>query len=118
MPLGRFVSLLIASSLAAVAAGLGALLAASRRADAATQQRLGWASALAAGLMLGVAYAVMEAGLGLDPAAAGAAAMAGIGFVHAARGLPATRAGWVAEAPMRAAVAGDGGGVVLARRPP
>jgi zinc transporter ZupT len=99
VPTDRLLALLLASSLAALAAGLGALLAATRRADAGAYRRLGWASALAAGLMLGVAYAVMEAGLRLAPAAAGVAAVLGIAFVHLAGALPSTRAGWVAEAP-------------------
>ena len=118
MPLDRFLSLLVAATLAALAAGLGALLAASPRGGAAARQRLGWAGALAAGLMLGVAYAVMEAGLGLSPAAAGVAAALGIGFLHVARGMPSTRAGWVAEKPVATTADDAARPIPLARRRP
>ena len=118
VPTDRLLALLLASSLAALAAGLGALLAATPRAGAGAHRRLGWASALAAGLMLGVAYAVMEVGLRLAPAAAGVAAVIGIAFVHLAGALPSTRAGWVAEASPEPAGAGGGPpGSLPARRP-
>ena len=73
------------SAAAAGAAGLGAVPAAIRRHLPSTW--IGWANALAAGLMLGAAYTLMVPGLDREalPGAAGAAL--GIGFVfltHAA----------------------------------
>lgn len=58
-------AVLVFSSLAAAAAGLGALpLAGRRHAPAAW---VGWSNALAAGLMLGAAYALSETGLDAGP---------------------------------------------------
>lgn len=42
---------------------------------------IGWANALAAGVMLGVAYALLAEGLGRDPLAGALGAALGIGFV-------------------------------------
>lgn len=50
---------------------------------------LGWANAVAAGLMLGIAYALLTAGVGLAPVAASIGAMVGMGsvlFAHVASG--------------------------------
>ena len=80
-------TVLIYSSLAAGAAALGAVpLGARERLPLAW---IGWANALAAGLMLGAAYALMVAGLDRAPARGAAGALLGIGFVfstHAASG--------------------------------
>jgi len=68
------------SSVAALAAGLGALPLARRTAVPAAW--LGWANALAAGLMLGAAWLVVEAGMELGALAASGGAVAGIGLLH------------------------------------
>jgi ZIP family zinc transporter len=73
----------VASSLAAAMAALGALPLQSDR--PVPVRTLGWATALAAGLMLGVAYALMTVGLDRGAAQAGLGAFAGIAAVTAAR---------------------------------
>jgi ZIP family zinc transporter len=73
----------VASSVAAAMASLGALPLASNR--AVPLRLLGWATALASGLMLGVAYALMTVALDRGAAQAGFGAVAGIAGVAAAR---------------------------------
>ncbi|MEW6322707.1 MAG: ZIP family metal transporter [Acidobacteriota bacterium] len=76
------------SSLAALAAVLGVLPAAL---DVRLRLAwLGWSNALAAGLMLGAAYALMAAGLGDHVVAGGAGALGGVLFVHATHALTGT----------------------------
>ena len=80
-------TVLIYSSLAAGAAALGAMPLVVRERLPLTW--IGWANALAAGLMLGAAYALMVVGLDRVPAHGAAGAVLGIGFVfstHAASG--------------------------------
>jgi zinc transporter ZupT len=52
---------------------------------------LGWANAVAAGLMLGVAYVLMAAGLPPTPALGAAGAVLGIGFLYWTHGVAGTR---------------------------
>ena len=81
-PVGR---VLFYSGLAALAAGLGALPLARRAAVPAAW--LGWANAIAAGLMLGAAWLLVEVGMRQGALAASAGAILGIGFlfwIHAA----------------------------------
>lgn len=75
------------SALAAGAAGLGVLPLLWRPRPPALW--IGWANALAAGLMLGAAYSLLAAGLDGDVIALAVGALAGIGFVtwsHTASG--------------------------------
>lgn len=75
-------TVLLYSSLAAFAAVFGVVpQAVSGRLPI---QALGWGNALAAGLMLGVAYSLLAAGLGNDVLALGAGAILGLGFVRLA----------------------------------
>jgi ZIP family zinc transporter len=77
----RPLDLLLLSGAAVAAAGLGAALGAGRR---LTPALVGWAGASAAGLMLGVAYALVSASLASSPfASAGGAALAVL-LLHAA----------------------------------
>jgi ZIP family zinc transporter len=81
--------LILWSGFAAMMAGVGALLG-TRRFPLAGRS-LGWANASAAGLMLGVGYAVLSAGQALVPAAAFLGAIAGLllmGLVDAAPRAP------------------------------
>ncbi len=81
-----FTVLLCAGGAAAVAAGGALPLVGRRRLPVAW---IGWANALAAGLMLGVAYGLMVAGLHQSSTASTLGAVLGIGFValaHAASG--------------------------------
>jgi zinc transporter ZupT len=71
------------SSVTAAAAALGALPLASGREVPA--RFIGWAAALAAGVMLGVAYALMTVGLDRQAAAGGLGALAGVAGIAAAR---------------------------------
>jgi len=83
-PLG---TVLLFSGVAALAAGLGAVPYALGRPP--TRGTIGWANALAGGLMLGVAYALLTEGLGDALVAPGMGALAGLAFVrgtHAATG--------------------------------
>ena len=80
-------SVLLYASIAAGAAGLGALPLLGR--PRIPSRVLGRANALAAGLMLGAAYLLMSAGLQYTPLAGGIGAAAGIALVwltHAAAG--------------------------------
>lgn len=75
-------TVLLYSSLAAFAAGLGVVpQAVSGRLPL---RFLGWGNALAAGLMLGVAYALLTEGLTDHYLAGGAGAVLGVGFVRLA----------------------------------
>ncbi len=82
-------TVLLYSCLAAGAAGLGTVPLAIRRRLPLPLAWIGWANALAAGLMLGAAYALMVTGFDRAPARGAAGAALGIGFVfftHAASG--------------------------------
>lgn len=71
---------LLYSSLAAGLAGLGALPLLVRRRPPLVW--IGWANALAAGLMLGAAYALMIAGLDRAAIIGAVGAVLGVGFVY------------------------------------
>lgn len=78
---------LLFSSLSALAAALGVLPQAVR--GRLSSASIGWSNALAAGLMLGVAYALLTLGPGTGVLAVGIGALAGLAFVrltHAATG--------------------------------
>jgi len=68
------------SSLAAATAALGVLPLKSGRKP--PLRMIGWANALASGLMMGVAYALISSGLDSGAPAAGVGAVLGIGFVY------------------------------------
>jgi ZIP family zinc transporter len=75
------------SSIAAGAAGLGAAPLALRR--TVPTSRIGWANALAAGVMLGVAYTLIVTGLDRAPLEGSLGALLGVAwvfFTHAASG--------------------------------
>jgi len=72
-------TVLLYSSLAATAAGLGAVPLTGRRRVPIT--RLGWANAVAAGLMLGAAYALILDGIEADTVLGSAGAILGVLFV-------------------------------------
>ena len=61
-------SLLGWAVLAALGAGLGALIGGRR--STVADQVLGWSNASAAGMMLGIGYAILTVGLAVAPAAA------------------------------------------------
>jgi len=71
---------LIYATLAAAAAALGAIPFAFR--DRIPMAWIGWANALAAGLMLGTAYGIAEAGLARTVLAGATGAFLGIGFIY------------------------------------
>lgn len=77
------------SGLALLSAGLAAIPVALRR--RLPPSWLGWANAVAAGLMLGVAYTLMAAGLPATPAVGAAGAVLGIGFLYWTHGVAGTR---------------------------
>jgi zinc transporter ZupT len=80
-------TVLLYSSLAAFAAGLGALPLAFR--PRTPLRWIGWSNALAAGLMLGVAYALLLTGMDRGALQTAFAALAGVTFVfltHVATG--------------------------------
>lgn len=79
-------SLLLWSALAATGAALGAYLGARR--PALADHTLGWANATAAGLMLGIGYAVLTAGLELAPFAGTAGGAVGVVVMYALRHAP------------------------------
>jgi ZIP family zinc transporter len=68
------------SALAALSSGVGAVPVVLRRRMPASW--LGWANAVAAGLMLGAAYVLMAAGMGRAPAAGAGGAVVGILLLH------------------------------------
>lgn len=76
------------SAAAALAAVLGVVPQAAAR--SLTLPLFGWANALAAGLMLGVAYTLLVEGLGIDLAAGGLAALLGMSFVRATHAITGT----------------------------
>ena len=93
--------LILLSGAAIAAAGLGAALGAGRR---LTPALVGWAGASAAGLMLGVAYALVSASLASSPlASAGGAALAVL-LLHAAHAGAGSDAGTIPAPSARAAV--------------
>jgi zinc transporter ZupT len=73
-------TVLLYSSIAAGMSGLGALPLAFR--DRPPVKWIGWANALAAGLMLGAAYALMVAGSDHHAAAGAVGAVLGVAFVY------------------------------------
>jgi ZIP family zinc transporter len=78
----------LVSGAAAFAAALGALPHAVGRVP--TRPVIGWANALAAGLMLGVAYTLLTEGLGSALLAGGGGALLGLVFVRAAHAAAGT----------------------------
>jgi zinc transporter ZupT len=85
--LSATVTVLLYSTIAAAAAGLGALPLAAR--DRPPRAALGWANALAAGLMLGSAYVLTAYGESRSPLAGALGAVAGIAltwWAHVALG--------------------------------
>jgi zinc transporter ZupT len=78
-------TLLILSLAAALAAGPGSLLG-SRPWMAS--QGVGWATATAAGFMLGIGYVLLSAGQMMAPAATLLGAAAGVGLMRVADGVP------------------------------
>lgn len=76
------------SALSALAAVLGALPHALG--GPPTRATIGWANALAGGLMLGVAYALLTEGLDGALVAGGAGALLGVGFVRASHAAAGT----------------------------
>ncbi len=76
------------SGLALLCAGLGAIPVALRGRLPASW--LGWANAVAAGLMLGVAYVLMAAGFAGMPALGAAGAVLGIAFLFWTHGVAGT----------------------------
>jgi zinc transporter ZupT len=81
-------TVLLYSSLAALAAVVGVLPQAFRGGPRLPE--IGWANALAAGLMMGVAYTLLTAGLGDQLAQGGIGALLGIGFVRITHALTDT----------------------------
>jgi zinc transporter ZupT len=81
-------TVLLYSSLAAFAAVLG--VAPQALGAPVPRSFLGWSNALAAGLMLGVAYALMAEGLGENVAAVGGGAVLGLVFVRLAHVMAGT----------------------------
>ncbi|HEY0970004.1 MAG TPA: ZIP family metal transporter [Gemmatimonadales bacterium] len=77
--------IVVATTLAALAGALGPLLIGRRSPPALAA--LGWSNALAAGVMLGAAYLVMTAGLGLAGPGATGGAILGIVFTWGAHVL-------------------------------
>lgn len=71
---------LLYSSLAAAASALGALPLVGR--DQVPAAWIGWANAIAGGLMLGSAHALSGAGVELGPFSAALGALAGVGFTY------------------------------------
>ena len=88
MSLDPTLTVLMYSSLAAMAAVLGVLPHTVR--GLPTPSTIGWANALAAGLMMGVAYTLLTAGLDAHLAEGGLGALLGIGFVRATHALTDT----------------------------
>lgn len=80
MDLDPVLTVLMYSSLAAMAAVAGVLPHALR--GPPSLRTIGWANALAAGLMLGVAYTLLTAGLGDALTPGGIGALLGIAFVR------------------------------------
>ena len=81
-------TVLMYSSLAALTAVVGVLPQAFR--GAPRLREIGWANALAAGLMMGVAYTLLTAGLGEQLIQGGVGALLGIAFVRGTHALTDT----------------------------
>ena len=81
-------TVVLVSSVAALAAALGALPHALGRAP--TRAMIGWANALAGGLMLGVAYTLLTEGLSTALLAGGGGALLGLVFVRASHAAAGT----------------------------
>ncbi len=81
-------AVILYSTIAAVSAALGVLPLVNRRPFSV--RWIGWANALAAGLMLGAAYTLTVAGLDRWVLGGAAGALLGIGFIHAAHALSDT----------------------------
>jgi zinc transporter ZupT len=77
------------SGLALLSAAFGAIPVAFRQ--RLPPSWLGWSNAVAAGLMLGVAYILMAAGLPQAPALGAAGAALGIGFLYWTHGVAGTQ---------------------------
>jgi zinc transporter ZupT len=88
MNLDPTLTVLMYSSLAALTAVVGVLPQAFRGAPGLRE--IGWANAIAAGLMMGVAYTLLTAGLGEELARGGVGALLGIAFVRATHALTDT----------------------------
>lgn len=82
-------AVLLYSGLALLSAGFGAIPVAFRQ--RLPRSWLGWANAVAAGLMLGVAYILMAAGLPRMPAVGAAGALLGIAFLYWTHGVAGTQ---------------------------
>jgi ZIP family zinc transporter len=78
-------AVLLATSAGAAAAALAGLLFVGGRTP--SRRPLGWANALAAGLMFGAAYALLAEGLELGVFAATAGALVGVALVHVSHRL-------------------------------
>lgn len=81
-------TVLLFSSLAALTAAIGAFPQALR--GPPSNSAIGWANALAAGLMIGVAYALLTEGLDASLAEGGIGALLGMGFVGSTHYLTGT----------------------------
>lgn len=81
-------AVLVFSGLSALTAALGVAPLAFGRAP--SRAMIGWANALAGGLMLGVAYTLLTSGLGGALATGGAGALLGMAFVRASHALAGT----------------------------
>lgn len=88
MNLDPTLTVLMYSSLAALAAVAGVLPYAVR--GRPSLPTIGWANAVAAGLMMGVAYTLLTAGLGGALAEGGIGALLGLAFVRATHALTDT----------------------------
>jgi zinc transporter ZupT len=88
MDIDPTLTVLLYSSLAALAALVGVLPQVFRGVPRLPE--IGWANALAAGLMMGVAYTLLTAGLGDHLAQGGVGALLGIGFVRITHALTDT----------------------------
>ena len=84
-PLG---TVLVFSALATLVAAFGALPQALHLSP--SRVAIGWANALAGGLMLGVAYALLTEGLRAGLMAGGAGSLVGMGFARGAHALAGT----------------------------
>lgn len=81
-------TVILFSAAAAITAPLGVIPQAAAR--SLRLPFFGWANALAAGLMLGVAYTLLVEGLDIDLLAGGVAALLGMGFVRATHAITDT----------------------------
>jgi ZIP family zinc transporter len=83
-------TLLVLSLAAALAAGLGSLIGAR---PWAASHAVGWATAVAAGLMLGIGHVLLSVGQGMAPAATLFGAAAGLALMRLADGVSLAPAG-------------------------